>query len=312
MSLPNEEAIRAFGQSRPVTLFALGLLTTAAIVEAVGRLFGGPVNNLLLYLPGIDKVLHFAGFFVIFIVCARFLRTFMPGFRAGIPLLLLALAVVAAGDEAGQAFSPTRSVEPADLLAGMCGLAAGVCWVIRGSRGTWASVGAVVALSAAGYIALDSFSKQRHVNAGVRFERAGDFVSALREYRAALNAGVRTASLYNELGWVEIESGIGDPHAAVEFAAKALEMMPNDIDTVDTYGWALHHAGRSAEALPYLERAFNSNPDMFCIHYHLAEVYLALGDRDKAAFHFQQQTTRQGTREAQLAKVALETLVVRP
>jgi tetratricopeptide (TPR) repeat protein len=302
------ERFRDFGQARPLTLFAVGLLTTAGTVELVGFLAGDFVNDMLLYLPGIDKVLHFIAFLLIFIVCSRFVRAFLPGLRAGIPLLALAIGVIAAGDEVGQAFSPRRNLELADFVAGMCGLAAGVCWTSRGVGRTWAATGVALALTAAGYIAFDSFSKQRHVNAGVRFERVGDFVSARREYRAALEAGVRTASLYNALGWVEIESGVGDARAAVEFAAKALEMTPDDIDTADTYGWALHNAGRSAEALPYLERAYAANPGMFCIHFHLGEVYLALGDRENAVFHFKLQTERQGTREAKRAKLALETL----
>ena len=46
-------------------------------------------------------------------------------------------------------------------------------------------------------------------------------------------------------------------------------MSPADADIYDR---ALHHAGRSAEALPYLERAYAAKPNMFCIHYHLREV----------------------------------------
>lgn len=302
------ESLKTFGRDRPVTLFALGLLATAAIVELTGGIAGGPVNDLLIYLPGIDKVLHFTGFFAILVVCDRFSRKFVPGLPARIPLLVLALAVVAAGDELGQALSPTRSLELADFVAGMCGIAAGVCWITRTGRPAWAAVGAVLALATAGYIVVDSFSKQRHVNAGVRYERAGDFVNARLEYRAALAAGARTATVYNELGWVEIESGVGDARAAVEFAEKALELRPNDVDTFDTYGWALHHAGRSAEALPFLERAYAAKPEMFCIHYHLGEVFLALGDRDKAVFHFQRQIELQGTREARLAQQALNVM----
>ena len=304
------DGFKIFGQTRPVALFVLGLLATAAIVELVDVVAGEFVNDMLLYLPGIDKVLHFAGFAVIIVVCSRLLTTFLPSFRAGIPLLMLALVLIAAGDEVGQAFTPTRSLELADFAAGICGLVVGVCWVGRAGRGRWALAGAVVAVTIASGITFESFSKQRHLNAAVRFERTRDFVSARREYRAALDAGVRTAALYNELGWVEIESGVGDARAAVEFAAKALEMQPNDVDTFDTYGWALHHAGRSAEALPYLERAYAGKPDMFCIHYHLGEVFVALGDHEKAVFHFQRQIELQGTREAVLAQSALEKIGV--
>ena len=99
------------------------------------------------------------------------------------------------------------------------------------------------------------------------------------EYRLALHDGLDSPSFYNELAWIEVESGTGDVRAAVDYAARALAATPRDPDVLDTYGWALHHAGRSREALPLLERAFAGKPRMFCIHYHLGEVYAALGDR---------------------------------
>ena len=86
-----------------------------------------------------------------------------------------------------------------------------------------------------------------------------------------------------------MESGTGDVRAAVDYAARALAATPRDPDVLDTYGWALHHAGRSREALPLLERAFAGKPRMFCIHYHLGEVYTALGDGTRAEWHFREQ-----------------------
>ena len=88
---------------------------------------------------------------------------------------------------------------------------------------------------------------------------------------------------------IEVESGTGDARAAVAYAARALAATPRNPDVLDTYGWALHHAGRSREALPLLERAFAGKPGMFCIHYHLGEVYGALGDGVRAERHLREQ-----------------------
>ena len=96
-------------------------------------------------------------------------------------------------------------------------------------------------------------------------------------------------SFYNELAWIEVESGTGDARAAVGYAGRALAATPRSPDVLDTYAWALHHAGRSREALPFLERAFAGKPRMFCIHYHLGEVYAALGDDARAEFHLREQ-----------------------
>src|SRR5205085_693146 len=94
---------------------------------------------------------------------------------------------------------------------------------------------------------------------------------------------------YNELAWIEVESGTGDAHAAVGYASRALAANPHSPDVLDTYAWALHHVGRSGEALPLLERAFAGKPGMFCIHYHLGEVYAAVGDPARAERHLREQ-----------------------
>lgn len=305
-------ALRAFGHIRPKALFGLALLATAAIVGLVGLLGGGLVNELLLYLPGIDKVLHFTGFFVFFVALSTLMKTLLPDLRGGVPLLVSTLVLLAAGDEIAQAVRPNRTLELADFVVGLCGVAMGLCWRASSRRPRAAAAGALLSLVIAGYITFESFSQQRHINAAIRLARTGDFIGARLEYRAALDAGVRTASLYNELSWVEIESGIGDARAAVQYSRLALEMKPDDVDIFDTHGWALHHAGQSAAALPYLERAYAEKPGMYCIHYHLGMVYLALGQFEKATAHLRLQMERRNTREAAFAELALARLSPHP
>ena len=158
-------------------------------------------------------------------------------------------------------------------------------------------------------ITMTSIARQRHLNAAVRFERVGDFVGARREYLAALSAGDETARVYNQLGWVEIESGIGDPSMAVRYAERALAMRPNDPDIFDTYGWALHHVGRDVEALSYLDRAYAAKPDIFS--YPLSS-WSSAGGRwarsTRPSLHFKQQMELVNTNEAERARKALEEL----
>jgi tetratricopeptide (TPR) repeat protein len=147
------------------------------------------------------------------------------------------------------------------------------------------------------------------VNQGLLYTRAGDMPKALEQYRLALRDGVDSPSFYNELAWVEVESGVGDVQAAVAYSRRALDATPDSPDVLDTYGWSLHHAGRSREALPVLERAFAGKPGMFCIHYHLGEVYAALGDRARAETHLREQIRRfPGGSEARRAEVSLRRL----
>ena len=268
------------------------------IVVELGSLVGGDrVNRLAEVLPGADKVLHtlsFLGLSVLVLWAARRWRAGAIGSAA----VVLALVVAAVADEVGQVFQLARHLDAADLAASLAGIGLGLAWAERQRSKTRAALLIAAASLVSAGVTTASYFDQRHLVAAVRYERAGNFVEARREYRAAFDAGVRTPGLFNELAWVEIESGIGDAPAAVTYAAQALALTPDDPDVHDTYGWALHNAGRSAEALPHLERALRDKPDMFCIHYHLGEVFLALGQTERAVEHLRQQVDRIDTREA--------------
>lgn len=292
-------------RGRRLTVAALVAGVGLGLVVAAGSLIGGgPVNRLADWLPGVDKVLHTTAFLALFLVCHALSRRWRAGGVAPVTLAAT-LAVLAVADELAQWFQVARHADLADLMAGWAGIAIGLGLVGVKSGGTRARALAVAGLAVAGLVTTESYFEQRHLTAALRHERAGDFIGARREYRLALEAGVRTPALFNELAWVEIESGIGDAAAAVAFADHALSLTPDDPDVHDTYGWALHHAGRSAEALPFLERAYQASPDMFCIHYHLGEVYLALGQTDKAVEHLRRQMERPETREAARAERTL-------
>lgn len=297
-----------WGARSTTTRLALLAVGVVFVIELVGLLLGGAVNAQQTRLPGSDKVLHFLGFAALSLAISGLLRRIAPGLRSPVLIVSLLLAVVAAGDEAGQAYNPVRNVDFADLVAGWCGIAIAGCWSLRRQQPTLGVAIGALAFGIAASITMTSITRQRHLNAAVRFERVGDFVGARREYLAALSAGDETAHVYNQLGWVEIESGIGDPALAVRYAERALAMRPNDPDIMDTYGWALHHVGRDVEALSYLNRAYASKPDIFSIHYHLGVVLVALGQIDKARFHFKQQMELVNTNEAERSRKALEEL----
>ena len=272
------------------------------------NLFGQQSNAFFLRMPGIDKVLHVLEYALVFAGVYALGSRLRPSRR-----LMVACVVGAALpilDETVQALAPDRSVEFLDVTADWAGVTLGWVVVCRPVRQV-AAVASAAAVSVAAYATYDTHSRLIDFSRALRYERQGDFVHARESYLRALEAGLRTAALYNELGWVEIESGVGDPRQAVEYAEMALSMNPGDPDTLDTYGWALHHAGRSAEALEPLTQALTAKPGIYSIHYHLGSVYLALGRRDLAASHLRQQVALAGTREAALAARALDTMAAR-
>lgn len=275
---------------------SLGLAALALAVVSVSFVLGGPVNDLTVYVPGLDKILHVLAFFALVLVAVRVARAMVPA--ASLTVLTLSLLVIAAADELAQSWQSGRDVDPSDFVASACGVLLAWAWLRRRSRPRLALAGALCAAILSSVVTIDSYGDQRHLKAAVRLQRGGDLQGALGELRLAYAEGIRTPGLLNELAWMEIESGAGEPAAAVTYAQQALSLSPDNPDIRDTYGWALHHVGRDDEALANLQMAFVAKRDMYCIHYHLGEVYLALGQREKAVEHLSKQVERPDTREA--------------
>ena len=73
----------------------------------------------------------------------------------------------------------------------------------------------------------------------------------------------------------------GDPAAAVRFGVGGLATRPF-LEVQDAAGWALHRAGRDAEALPYLDAALATGVHSALFLFHRGMVESALGRRDQA------------------------------
>ncbi|HZB26586.1 MAG TPA: VanZ family protein, partial [Vicinamibacterales bacterium] len=226
---------------------ALALVSLVLLENLAGPL----LNQMVLRFPGIDKALHFVQFAIVFAILAYLLKLAGYDDRRRYALAFAGGLLVAAVDETAQMWGPGRNVELADLAADAAGVAF-ACSLLAARGGNRATV-AAAALAAGVWVTYHSHVATRDFAQGLRYERQHDFAQARVHYARALARGVRSPGLYNSLGWVEVE-GNGDAARAVEYAATALSMRPNDPDILDTYGWALHHAGRSAEALAPLEK----------------------------------------------------------
>ena len=283
----------------------------AALVGAAGvaltlvgaNVFGRELNALFLRLPGVDKVLHACGSALVFVLAERALRGLVAARGRRAMVAAAAAAALAFGDEALQAMMPGRSVEPGDIAAGLAGVVIGWVAACRPAAGVaWPAL--AVAVLVAGATTVETHGRLREYTRALHYERQHDFARARTHYLRALEGGLRTAAAYNGLSWVTVESG-GDAREAVGYARAALDLEPDNADFLDTYGWALHRAGRSVEALTFLQQAYAASPNMFCIHYHLGAAYLASGDERRAIDHFRRQLEFRGTREAGFAQQAL-------
>lgn len=262
--------------------------------------------ELLLRLPGIDKALHWVQYVVVFFVlwwAAGALRV-RPWTRIG--LAFAGGLLVGVMDETVQRQLAKRTFELEDLAVDAAALAAGAAWVAPLPRRGVRTAVLAASLSIAGLFAYDTHRRLVHYNRGLLYERQHDLRGARDEYRKAVQSGHETPGLLNSLAWAEIESGDGRAADAVDYGARALAARPNEPDFLDTYGWALQHVGRSAEALAALERARALDPGIYCVDYHLGVALRALGRACEARQRFEQQIARfPKTDEAARARRAL-------
>jgi tetratricopeptide (TPR) repeat protein len=78
-----------------------------------------------------------------------------------------------------------------------------------------------------------------------------------------------------------LEQNLDLPEAFIR-AKKEYDIRPNNIDALDTYAWALHKNGKSAEAIPMMERALRLKTDNATMYYHAGMIYFGAGDKAKA------------------------------
>ncbi|MGI8908545.1 MAG: tetratricopeptide repeat protein [Candidatus Sumerlaeaceae bacterium] len=98
--------------------------------------------------------------------------------------------------------------------------------------------------------------------------------------KQALEGNPTNANILNALGYMYAERGIKLQEART-LVTKALELNPAAPHILDSMGWVLFRLGKPAEARDFIERAAKSMQDAE-IYQHLAEIYSALGEKDKA------------------------------
>jgi tetratricopeptide (TPR) repeat protein len=117
--------------------------------------------------------------------------------------------------------------------------------------------------------------------AWVGLNRMDDFVAKMQD---TLSLDASHVEALNALGyyWVDQQVDVSAGAALIERA----KQLSQAYYILDSWGWALFRQGRYAEAIDYLQRAFQQQEDPE-IAYHLAEAYLALGDKKQSAYYVQ-------------------------
>jgi len=109
--------------------------------------------------------------------------------------------------------------------------------------------------------------------------QVGRYKAAISLYLQLLAEKPRDARLHNALAYTYLQL---EDDRALDHANQAFALDPNSSDILDTYGWILHRADKSEQALPYLREAHQKSPHSNAVRYHLAAVLHQLG-RDREA-----------------------------
>ena len=108
---------------------------------------------------------------------------------------------------------------------------------------------------------------------------------ALRGVRADLAAAREMGEIVEmEEADFMLDNGI-QPNKALVMAKRQVERRPDHLHAQETYAWALHHTGRSAEAIPVIERVIAFGAGDAMVHHRAAQIYQGAGRPADAARH---------------------------
>lgn len=145
---------------------------------------------------------------------------------------------------------------------------------------------------------------------GGELQGAGRTDEAIALYEQLITANPKLEWAVNDLASTLLDTRPNDP-ASVQRALKLVQSLEKTSDPLylDTIGWAYQRAGKTDEAIGYLERAA-AGTDLPVVHYHLGMAYLAAGDAARAKQSLQSSLASGGAefRESADARRALSEL----
>lgn len=102
-----------------------------------------------------------------------------------------------------------------------------------------------------------------------------------RIYEEALKVDPKSALLLNNYGYSLADRGV-QLHRAMEMAKQAVAAEPDNAAYLDTYGWVLYRLEKYSEAATYIEKAIATGKASAVVQEHLGDIYLKLGQHEKA------------------------------
>ena len=111
---------------------------------------------------------------------------------------------------------------------------------------------------------------------GGSLDLAGDWAGAKAALERAYAIAPDQPTVLNQVGYSQIEHRENVDRASA-MIAQASKLRPDDPAITDSLGWALHLQGKTAQAVPLLERAAAGDPGEPTINEHLGDAYWSIG-----------------------------------
>lgn len=124
------------------------------------------------------------------------------------------------------------------------------------------------------------------ISLGMFLEKIGAQDKAIEYMRHVLTLDPRSAPALNYIGYIYAEQG-HNLDEAEKLILQAMEISPGDGYIVDSLGWVYYKQGKYSLALEYLLKAQAMQPSDPIISEHLADTYLKLNQREKAALFYE-------------------------
>lgn len=138
---------------------------------------------------------------------------------------------------------------------------------------------------------LEPENEQHLFNLAVALDESKERKEALEVMEQVLKKNPQHANALNYVGYTLAEEG-KDLDRAEKLVTQALEIEKDNGFFLDSLGWVLYKKGQYEKALPILERSVSLTQGDAVIVEHLARVYLALKNNEKALQYFEQALDR--------------------
>ncbi len=130
-------------------------------------------------------------------------------------------------------------------------------------------------------VAADGKSAAAHFRRGAVLQLQKRNADAKPAYIKAIELDDKFAAAYNNLAWMQVESG-SNLNQAEQWAATAVKLAPDSAAFRDTQGWVYRAQRKFTEAETVLEKAASMKPPLADVKYHLGVVYLDQKKLDQA------------------------------